>query len=568
MHLDIAAGLASAAGPRAINEDYAAVQRPAPADAATRGWIAALADGVSGPEPGAGEGRMAAQSTVRALLRDYYAVPASWDTSAALERLIGAQNQWLAAHNRRCAAAALTTLSCVVLRGQSFVLGHVGDSRIWLLRDGACLQLTEDHALPQRDFARVTRAVGLDAAVHVDFRHGELRVGDRLLLTSDGVHGVLGAAKLGALLGAHDDAQAAADAIVAAALAAGTRDNASALVLQVRGLAALGFDDVRGAAERLPVPQRLRVGARIDAFTVTALVADNGVHRLCQARDADGRLVALKMLCEARANDAEERAMLAHEGWLGQRFAGLAGFVAVRPVAEPSAFYLCFDWHAGRTLEQLIAARERPALDDFVAAARALGHALGRLHRAGVVHRDVKPANLHRGDDGEWRLLDLGVALSERSPAAARELHAGTPSYMNPEQWDDPPRPADAGSDLFALGASLYRWLTGHLPYGEVAPYQRGRYRRDPKPPSRFDARVPAWLDRVLLKAVALDPAQRFETAEEFALALERGAARALPELGATPLARRDPLALWQIGLGVSLLLNALLIVWLLFLPR
>jgi len=569
MHLDIAAGLASAAGPRAINEDYAAVQRPAALDAA-RGWIAALADGVSGPAPG-GVGRMAAQSTVRALLRDYYAVPASWETSAALERLISAHNQWLAAHNQRTGEAALTTLSCVVLHGQSFVSAHVGDSRLWLLRDGVCRQLTQDHVLPQRDFARVTRAIGLDVAVHIDFLQGELRVGDRLLLTSDGTHGVLDAMRLAALLRDHDDAQAAADAVVQAALAAGTRDNASVLVLHVRGLAEAGFEDVRLAAERLPVPARLGVGARLDGFTVTALVADTGVHRLVQARGADGSLVALKMLCPARAGDTEERAMLAHEGWLAQRFAGIGGFVSAKPTPDASAFYLCFDWHGGRTMEQLIKAGERPTLKDFVGAVRALAEALGRLHRAGVIHRDIKPTNLHLGDDGVWRVLDLGVALSGREPAAQRELHAGTPSYMNPEQWDEPPGPdsvADAGSDLFALGASLYQWLTGHLPYGEVAPYQRGRYRRDPRAPSRFDARVPAWVDRIVLKAVALDPQQRFETAEELLLALERGAARALPEPAAAPLLQRDPLVLWQIGLGVSLLLNALLIVWLLFLPR
>ncbi len=79
---------------------------------------------------------------------------------------------------------------------------------------------------------------------------------------------------------------------------------------------------------------------------------------------------------------------------------------------------------------------------------------------------------------------------------------------------------------------------------------------------------MPIWLDHVVLKAVALDPKQRFETAEEMVLALERGASRPLGALGATPLAARDPTALWKIAFGVSLLFNALLVYWLLFLPR
>jgi serine/threonine protein kinase len=181
----------------------------------------------------------------------------------------------------------------------------------------------------------------------------------------------------------------------------------------------------------------------------------------------------------------------------------------------------------------------------------------------------LKPGNLHLGDDGQWRVLDLGVAVSGSEPKALRTLHAGTPSYMNPEQWNhDAHVTADAGSDLYALGVTLYQWLTGKLPYGEVEPYQTARFRRDPKPPSRLRPDVPIWLDHVVLKAIALDPKQRFETAEEMVLALERGASRPIAAPASTPLVSRDPTALWKIALGVSLLFNVLLVYWLLFLPR
>jgi serine/threonine protein kinase len=241
--------------------------------------------------------------------------------------------------------------------------------------------------------------------------------------------------------------------------------------------------------------------------------------------------------------------------------------VRLRELPEASALYLLFDWHGGRTLEQWLAQGRRFTVDEVVAGALQLVRALGRLHRQGVIHRDIKPANLHLGDDGQWRILDLGVALSGREPQAQRELHAGTPSYMNPEQWEEGGR-ADRGSDLFALGATLYRWLTGHLPYGEIEPYQSARYRRDPVPPSRRRPDVPIWLDHVVLKAVARDARQRFETAEELALALERGASRLTGAPLPTPLLRRDPAAVWKLAFGISALFNVLLIVWLLFLPK
>lgn len=566
MSFDIAIGLTSAQGPRDRNDDCAAVMRPSGADEPL-GWIAALADGVAGREAD-GNGRMAALTTVNCLVRDYFATPHHWDTTVALDRLIRAQNAWLADHNRRKAGAApaLTTLSAIVLRGHSWTVAHVGDSRVWLLRDGQCQQLTEDHALDRADFARLTRALGLDDTVRVDYGQGELRAGDRLVLTSDGVHGALSRKRLAALALEHADAQAAAQALVDAALAGGGRDNATALVLQVNALAEVRYDDVLGAVERLPAPPRLAVGDRLDGLTVEAQIADGGVHRIYRVRNADGAAFALKALVDARNADAQERAMLAHEGWLGQRFAAVEGCVRAHERSDASAFYLLFDWHDGRTLEQLL--DQRPALPEFLAAATAIARALGRLHRAGVVHRDIKPANLHRGDDGQWRLLDLGVALSGREPAALRELHAGTPSYINPEQWDEPAAPADAGSDLFALGVTLYQWLTGHLPYGEIEPYQRARYRRDPVAPSRRRPEVPIWLDHLLQKAVNRDASLRFETAEELLLALERGASRPLPAPGATPLARRNPVVLWQFAFVVSAIFNALLIYWILFLPK
>ncbi|MGB4558042.1 MAG: serine/threonine-protein kinase, partial [Burkholderiaceae bacterium] len=298
-------------------------------------------------------------------------------------------------------------------------------------------------------------------------------------------------------------------------------------------------------------------------------------------------LYALKILHPLRAHDDEERAMLAHEAWLAKRMmSGRAGehLVMLHETGltghSPSAFYLLYDWHNGETLQHGLDRKQVFSLSQVLSVASQTAKALGGLHRQGVIHRDVKPANLHQGEDGVLRLLDLGVALSGREPASTRLLHAGTPSFINPEQWgfslrssgpasSTEPEPPDAQSDLFALGVTLYQLLCGgKLPYGEVVPYQSGRYYRDPVAPSRHNPEVPIWLDHVVLKAVARDKKLRFETAEELLLALERGASRPLNPLPATPLIQRDPALLWKLGLVLSLLFNALLVFWLLFLPK
>ena len=595
-------GWCSERGQRSLNEDFAGAVQAPPAEA-WRGLVAAVADGVSA----GGQGLEAAQTTVMGLLGDYFSTPDTWETTVVLDRLIGAQNAWLADHNRRRQGAgrgaALTTLTALALRGQTWTLAHVGDSRAWLVRGAAVataaasgdepdaavelMQLSTDHAFDQPDQrSRLTRAMGLDDAVRLEFSQGDVRIGDCFVITTDGVHGVLKPTRL-ATLARTGSAQAASSALVADALAAGSRDNATALVLRITGVDARQLQDELAEARRLAPPPLLKVGDRLDGHVITALVADTGVHRLYQARAPcdpataprdpaaaahdphDQPLVVLKTLHPSRAGDPEERAMLAHEAWLGQRVTarGEAGFVRVRerPV-DATALYTVFDWHPGKTLQQLMAGGQRPGVAQVVAAATALTGALGMLHRHGVVHRDIKPGNLHLGDDGQWRILDLGVALSGREGEAQRELHAGTPSYMNPEQWQG--SGADAGSDLFALGVTLYQWLTGHLPYGEIEPFQAGRYRRDPTPPSRLRPDVPIWLDHLLRKAVAREAALRFESAEELLLALQRGAARPISAPVATPLLRRDPAAVWQGALVVSLLFNGLLILWLFFLPR
>ena len=577
MAFEIDIGFTSLTGKKDINEDFAAAMLPEPGREAM-GAIAAIADGVSM----GGMGREAAQTTVTSLVRDYFATPETWDTTVALDRIIAAQNSWLAGVNRRRhPACGLTTLTALVLRGQSYALAHVGDTRAYLLRAGELTQLTHDHAMDHPDFRhQLLRSVGAEDRVVVDYSQGDLHVGDVFLLLSDGVHNVVAEKWLKTL--DQGNAQAASALLVQNALDEGSRDNATALVVRVLGVLDATLQDENRLARELPIPRRLKVGDLIDGLSVTALVADNGINILYQVRDPlTRRLYALKTLHPQRAHDAQEREMLAHEAWLAKRMrSGRAAenlVAVVDPLVEaPTGFYILYEWHGGETLQQMLDRKHRFGLNQAIAAATHTARALGRLHRQGIIHRDVKPANLHQGEDGVLRLLDLGVALSGREPDATRLLHAGTPSYINPEQWgfqaqggEGPEEGPDAQSDLFALGVTLYQLVTGgRLPYGDVLPYQAGRYFRDPVAPSRHNPEVPIWLDHVVLKAVARDKRQRFETAEEMLLSLERGASRPLTAPPPTPLIRRDPTALWKLALALSLLFNALLVYWLLFLPK
>jgi serine/threonine protein phosphatase PrpC len=584
MAFDIDIGFASQAGRKPLNEDFCAAMLPS-AGQEEMGSIVAIADGVSA----GGMGREAAQTTVTSVVRDYFGTPETWDTTVALDRIIAAQNTWLCGINRRRQpATGLTTLTALVLRGHSYTLAHVGDTRCYLVREGRATLLTQDHVVNHPDFKhQLLRSVGAQDHLVVDYVQGDLQVGDVFILLTDGVHGEVPAKRLPEYT-ACGDAREASQKLVDQALAKGSHDNVSAVVVRVRGLLEATLADASRLAQNLAIPPRLKVGDVLDGLVVTHLVADSGINLLYQMRDPVTQvLYALKTLNPARAHDQQERAMLAHEAWLGARMQSSRGadhLVSVHARLpngrERSAFYVLYDWHSGETLQQILERQPRVAADTALGYAMQALKALARLHRQGVVHRDIKPANLHLGDDGVLRVLDLGVALSGREPAAMRALHAGTPSYVNPEQWGfrgksevaagngaDAQLP-NAQSDLFALGVTLYQLLTGKLPYGEVLPYQVGRYYRDPTPPSRHNPGVPIWLNHVVLKAVGLDQRQRFETAEEFLLALERGASRTLHAPYGTPLMQRDPGFVWKLATGTLGLINLLLVYWLLFLPK
>ncbi len=155
------------------------------AELEAKGVILALADGVSGN----GGGREAAEYTVRGLLSDYYATPETWGTALSLDRVLNAINRWLiaqAAAHREFAGMA-TTLSALVLRGTRCTIAHIGDSRIYRLRDGKLARLTTDHVWDREDMRHVlTRAIGLDAHLAMDYAEEDLAAGDVFLLVSDG----------------------------------------------------------------------------------------------------------------------------------------------------------------------------------------------------------------------------------------------------------------------------------------------------------------------------------------------------------------------------------------------
>ncbi len=565
MPLKIAAAYATRAGLRARNEDFVGMVMPDEPELSSKGMIAAIADGVSGNEGG----REASEYTIRGLLSDYYATSDTWPVTQSLDRVLKAINSWVQHQGsiRAELAGMATTLTSLVLRGDFYYFAHVGDTRLYLLRQGVLTRLTADHVWDRPEMQHVlTRAIGLDSQLAIDHGMGELHEGDVFLLVTDGVWASISeydlTDHLSQLLKQQHEAEVIANALIDGALAAGAQDNVSALIIRVDALPETNLRDALSGSQQLPVPPKLKIGQVIDGYTVEEQIHASSttlLYRVSEPRSGNHtpRKLVLKTLHPDRAQDMHERSAFAHEEWLAKRVVARFFPQIITPEQKTYLYYLT-TWHAGNTLQQHLDAGEHFTIPDVIAHGTKLVRAIGALHRRSIIHRDIKPGNIHLGDDGELRILDLGVAQSGlEAEDEVRAPRAGTPSFLAPEQFSN--APASRQTDLYAAGVTLYLLLTRHFPYGEIEPFQTPRF-GVAVVPSRYRPDLPLWLENVLLKAVARDSADRFETAEEFLLALERGASRPLTPIAPKALAERDPTSVWRAVATISIVLNLLLL--------
>ena len=554
MALQLTFGEASATGPRSENQDAIRVVTPVPVLAASKGYLFALADGVSQ----CADGGLAARATLQALALDYYSTPETWAVTQSLDRVLVAHNRWLQANGG--GQPLLTTLSALILRGRRFTLAHVGDCRAYRWLDGTLERLSEDHVWEQPGMQHVLkRAMGLDQHLVMDYLDGELREGECFVLVSDGIWATLGDAGIQRILHDEQDLPAASSALVNAAHLAGSQDNASALLLRVEALPQSDLADTLAQLQHWPLPAKLREGQNFEGWQVERLLAESRQSLVYRVRDAQARRWLLKTLPPSRSDEPQAGSALLLEEWFLRRVAGRF-FAEVHPLPQRQHLYYVQREYAGQTLAEHLRLSGPLGLPEWLDIAPRLIKALGMLHRRNILHRDIKPENLLWGDDGELRVLDFGLA---HCPGLTRDEACelpGTPSYIAPEAFTGAaPSPQQ---DLYSAGVTLYFLLTGHYPYGEIEAFQHPRFGQ-PAPASRYRPDLPSWVDDSLNRALNVEPKQRYETAEEWLLNLEQAERKSLSSRP-RPLLEREPLLVWRSVALFSLLLNLLLLIGLL----
>ena len=517
----------SEAGIKPINEDAVGFTQPTePYAFENKGVSIVVADGVSTAEAG----REASHMAVERFLEEYYQTPDTWSVSGSGEKILSTINLRLFRQSHEFTTTTkgyLCTFSAVVIKSRTLHFFHVGDSRIYLLRDGAIKQLSTDHvAIIDDNRSCLSRAIGMDNSLNLDYGHSDIRIGDRLLLTTDGVHDFVDSAQLEALLGSDNSASQIAENIQAAAMAADSNDNLSAAVVIVKSLPESNLEDYSAKLTRLPFPPDLQVGMKLDGYRVIRELFASSRSQLYLVRDElseDGEEHYYAMKTPSRNIEEDLSAIdrFIQEEWIGRRIHSPCVVKVIQQQRARTALYYLMEYVDGIGLDSWIAEHQPPSPKQSIAIVRQIAEGLKVFHNNEAIHQDLKPANIMLTNqsilsgDPQVLIVDFGsvyvAGLAELQRPLVHEGALGTASYSDPLYLLG--RNPGIQGDVYALATISYEIFTGNLPYGEqieechsALDYDRLRY----KSASQYNPQIPLWFDAALEKGVAFDLQQRY----------------------------------------------------------
>jgi serine/threonine protein phosphatase PrpC len=561
--LSASIGQASLVGGKATNEDFYGVLIPGEPLLTTKGIAAAIADGMSGSEAG----KEASELSVTGFLDDYFSTPESWTVKTSVGNVLTALNHWLHGQSQKnydSHRGLVTTFSGVVIKSTTAHLFHVGDSRIYRWRAGTLECLTQDHRVwLSQDRECLSRALGIDVYVDIDYRVLPVEAGDTFIFTTDGVHDHISDDTLANhFKGQTRPLDQTASVIVQEALANGSDDNLTCQILRVDSVPEQSEDEFYNTLTQLPFPPELSPGMILDGYKILRELHATKHIQVYLALDTDsGQRVVVKTPSINYQDDPHYIDMFVHEEWVGRRLHNPHVMKVCGVTRRRQFLYYVAEYIEGRTLRQWMNDQALPSLRDVRAIVNQIAAGLRAFHRLEMVHRDIKPENIMVDDHGTVKIIDFGstkiAGLEEIASPLDRQRVVGTREYAAAEYLSG--RAGSHRADIFSLGVITYEMLTGRLPYGKALS-ERSLPRLHYQSARLYNPALPSWLDIVLKKAVHSNPAYRYQSLSKFTFDLSHPHPERLLERP-LPLLERNPLVVWQ-SISVLLLIVTLILLY------
>jgi serine/threonine protein phosphatase PrpC len=477
--LQLSIGGYSEAGKRDINQDAFAVKVPLSyTEKKHKGIVASIADGVSCNS----KSQQASQTSVTQFINDYYCTPETWSIKVSAGKVLNSLNTWLYHHNNQGDLrheGLITTFSAVIFKSTSAYLFHVGDTRIYRYRNGRLKQISHDHQRSAYGKNSVlTRALGMDCHLDVDFQCTELQKDDLFFLSSDGIHDVLTNNQIARHLSSIELGktntrilETLAKTIALDAAIKGSSDNLTCLLISINSLPNLDIDELQHRLTKLIIPPALHVGNKIDHFIIEKIIHQgtrSHVYLATDSRTKDHYI--LKMPSLNFTDDLVYLDGFSKEQWVGRKISNPSIMVIYPKVdASPFLYHIC-EHIKGITLRQWMFDNPNPSLQTCREIINNIVSAVRILQRAGMVHRDLKPENIMISENEKITVIDFGTiqidSLDEISPAPHSDVPLGASDYIAPEYLNG--GLATSCSDLFSIAVIAYELLAGQRPYQSI----------------------------------------------------------------------------------------------------
>jgi serine/threonine-protein kinase len=524
----------SSPGPiRKNNEDYVGFWEPSEEEQRrTHGAVVAIADGVGGQE----KGEVASQLAVETSLRLFRDAKDNVPPRNVLWDLVNAAN--LAVYDKGMAERGngrmATTLIVSIFRNTEVTVGHVGDSRSYLVQGGKAQQITADHtyAAMQQKLGLISaneaahsemrsmlmRSIGREPTVQVDLYTVRVNRGDYIVQCTDGVHQFMTEDELTEIV-THAPPDEACKQLLSLAEKRGTEDNITVQVVRVDRVEEMmiyrGLPSYREVSQ--PMSHEVEVGQTLDdRFDITELVSRSGMASIFKAIDrTTGEIVAVKIPFMQFESDPAFFSRFQREESIGKKLHH-PYVLRIVPVEEKTRPYIVMEFLQGRELRSVMRSVERMPVKDALVITSRICEALEYLHSQNVIHRDLKPENIMLCDDGSIRVMDFGIAKAaglRRLTFAGFSAAMGTPDYMAPEQVKG--KRGDARTDIYSLGAMLYEMVTGETPFEGNNPYaiMNARLVGDPVAPRKHNPDLSPQVEEIILHALERQPFDRYPNA-------------------------------------------------------
>lgn len=561
-NLSLSIGQYSSRGRKAENQDSYGVLIPEVDLLETKGVVASIADGMSGSEAG----KEASESCVKGLFTDYFATPESWTVTTSVEKIVSALNRWLLAQGQSRFGSdqgMVTTFSSLIIKSTTAHIFHIGDSRIYLLRQGCLQQLTRDHRIrSNKDQQYLSRAMGIELNIKLDYKKSAIETGDVFLFTTDGIHDFVCDDDMAEIIASSANLEEAAKDISDRAYANNSDDNLTCQILKVDTLPPHDEESHLKRLQRLPFPPPLEAGMVIDGYRIEReLYASKRSEVYLVTDQVTGEAGVLKTLSINYQDDPTFIDLFLREEWIGKRLSSPHILKIIDAPRDKNFLYYVSEYVEGPTLRQWMTDNPTPSLDDVRRIVKQIAIGLRALHRKEMIHQDLKPDNIIIDKHGTVKIIDFGstkiAGLDEiQTPIEQMDL-LGTADYIAPEYHLGMIGAKEA--DLYSLGVITYEMLTGKLPYGRGFKTRSSIHKLIYSQAYELNSNIPLWVDGAIEQAVQKDRTRRYSTLSEFIKDLDVPNPKYLNKKS-QPLLERNPSRFWQAVAIISMLVNIALL--------